>query len=161
MVPNQVTQVFSVRYRDQIRASILEKARTDSRLVSAAAIGASAEGGDRWSDLDLGFGVAKEAAVEAVLSDWTEALTSQFNAAVLFDLPFLSSIYRVFLLPGALQADLSFTPETDFGALGPRFHLLFGEAVERVRPSPPSPEHLFGLGVHHAVRAHVCIERGR
>jgi hypothetical protein len=36
------------------------------------------------------------------------------HAAVhLFDLPFLSSLYRVFLLPGSLQVDLSFTPAAD------------------------------------------------
>jgi hypothetical protein len=60
-----------------------------------------------------------------------------------------------------LQIDLSFTPAAEFGARGPRFRLLFGEAVERPFTAPPSPESVFGLGVHHAVRARICIERGR
>lgn len=140
---------------------MLEHAREDSRLVAAAAIGASAGGGDRWSDLDLTFGVADGVPVDEVLRDWTETVVSEFDADVLFDLPAHSTIYRVFLLPGTLQVDLSFTPAAEFGALGPKFHLLFGEAVQRSPIPPPAPDHLFGLAVHHIVRARICIERGR
>jgi hypothetical protein len=39
--------------------------------------------------------------------------------------------------------------------------LLFGEAVSRPAPPSPSARHLFGLGVHHAVRARFCLERNR
>jgi hypothetical protein len=153
--------MFSVEERERIRELLVEKARSDVRLVAAAAVGGSAGDGDRWSDLDLSFGVADEVPVETVLTDWTQDVVGQFHAAVLFDLPFLSTIYRVFLLPGKLQVDLSFTPAAEFGALGPRFQLLFGEAVERSTVPPRSPEHTFGLAVHHAVRGHTCIERGR
>ena len=86
---------------------------------------------------------------------------AEFDAVVLFDLPFQSTIYRVFLLPGALQVDLSFTSEDEFGARSPRFRLLFGHAVECPASPPPSPERLFGLGVHYVTHAHGCIERGR
>jgi hypothetical protein len=79
----------------------------------------------------------------------------------LFDLTVMSSLYRVFLLRTSLQVDLSFTPERDFGALGPSFRLLFGRAVDRSPLQPPSERHLFGVGVHHAVRARFCIERDR
>ncbi|MGI8857651.1 MAG: nucleotidyltransferase domain-containing protein [Thermomicrobiales bacterium] len=153
--------MFSVEDRERIRELITEKAQMDSRLVAAAAVGGSAAQGDRWSDLDLTFGVADEVPVEAVLTDWTRDLLAGFDAAVLFDLPVGSTIYRVFLLPGNLQVDLSFTPAAEFGARGPRFSLLFGTAVERPFAPPPSPEHIFGLGVHHAVRGHICIQRGR
>jgi len=153
--------MFSVQERERVRELLTEKARSDSRLVAAATIGGSASGGDRWSDLDLTFGVADGTPVEAVLMDWTQALLADFDAVVLFDLPVLSTIYRVFLLPGNLQVDLSFTPAAKFGARGPRFQLLFGEAVEHPFAPPPSPEHIFGLGVHHAVRGHICIQRGR
>jgi hypothetical protein len=153
--------MFSVEDREHVRESLLEKARLDSRLVAAAAVGGSASRGDRWSDLDLTFGVADGVPVEAVLTEWTQALLAEFDAEVLFDLPVGPTIYRVFLLPGILQVDLSFTPAAAFGARGPRFHLLFGTAVERPFAPPPSPEHLFGLGVHHAVRGHICIQRGR
>jgi hypothetical protein len=88
-------------------------------------------------------------------------MTDEFGAAVLFDLPRESSIYRVFLLPGMLQVDLSFTPASDFGSRGPRFQLLFGEAVQHAAAPPEPSAHLFGLAVHHLVRAAICIERER
>jgi hypothetical protein len=153
--------VFGVDDRERVRERLIERARSDARVVAAAAVGASAVGGDRWSDLDLTFGVANGTSVEAVLADWTRTVVAEFEAAVLFDLPVDSTIYRVFLLPGALQVDLSFTPASEFGARGPRFRLLFGEAVERPWAQPPSSEHLFGYAAHHVVRAHFCIERGR
>jgi hypothetical protein len=158
---DKIRTMFNIEDREQIRELLIEKAWLDSRLVAAAAVGGSAGQGDRWSDLDLTFGVADGTPVEAVLLDWTQALLTDFGAAVLFDLPFLSTIYRVFLLPGTLQVDLSFTPAAEFGPLGPRFQLLFGKAVERPFPSPSSAEYIFGFGVHHAVRGHICIERGR
>jgi hypothetical protein len=153
--------VFTVEERDRVRGRLLEMAEQDARIVAGAEIGALARGGDRWSDLDLTFGVADGGNVEAVLADWTMEVGREFEAVHLFDLPHRTSIYRVFLLPGNLQVDLSFTPEHDFGALGPSFTLLFGDAVEREPVPPPSPQHLFGLGAHHAVRARICIERGR
>ena len=137
-------------------------ARADSRIESAAAVGGSAQGdADRWSDLDLTFGLAAGAGIDSVLTDWTRDLREEFDAVTLFDLPFRSSMYRVFLLPGSLQVDLSFTPGLEFGATGPRFALLFGQAVEKEWPRPDSAQHLFGLAVHHAVRARYAIERGR
>ncbi|HEY7032656.1 MAG TPA: hypothetical protein VH482_15040, partial [Thermomicrobiales bacterium] len=129
--------MFRVEDRERVREVVVEKARRDPRVVAAAAVGSSASGGDRWSDLDLTFGVADGVPVEAVLADWTRAVVDQFEAAVLFDLPVGSTIYRVFLLPGALQVDLSFGPAAEFGARGPRFRLLFGEAVEKPWAAPP------------------------
>jgi hypothetical protein len=67
----------------------------------------------------------------------------------------------VFLLPGCLQFDLSFTPASKFGATGPKFQLLFGNAVEKPYAQPPSTQELFGYAVHHALRARFCIERAR
>ncbi len=153
--------MFATEDRERIRELLVEKARSDPRVVAAAAVGSSASDGDRWSDLDLTFGVADGVAVEAVLADWTQTLVADFDAVVLFDLPVLATIYRVFLLPGVLQVDLSFTPAAEFGALGPRFRLLFGEAVERPWGSPPSSAQMVRLGVHHAIRGHICIERER
>ena len=154
--------MFSVADRDRVHDRVLEMAAADPRVVAAAVVGGLAEGGgDRWSDLDLTFAVADEIPVSAVLDDWTRALAEELDAAHLFDLAAGASLYRVFLLPGCLQVDLSFTPAAAFGARGPRFRLLFGEAVDLPLPSPASADELFGLGVHHAVRARFCIERGR
>jgi hypothetical protein len=154
--------MFTVEKRDRVRDHLLAMAQGDPRVVAGAMVGALANGGgDRWSDLDLTFGLADRVSASDVLTDWTAELSARFSAVHLFDLPFLSSIYRVFLLPGILQVDLSFTPGSEFGALGPRFELLFGTAVERGPVPRASAHHLFGLGAHHAVRARFSIERGR
>jgi hypothetical protein len=107
------------------------------------------------------FGVAEGFALADVLDDWTRTVVHDFDGIHLFDLPHGSAIYRVFLLPGCLEVDLSFAPAADFGPMGPRFELLFGSAVERAQaPTPPMSE-IIGLAVHHLVRARYAIERGR
>lgn len=145
-----------------MRERVLELARADRRVVAGAVIGSLAHGaGDRWSDLDLGFGLASGVAPADVLGDWTRTLEREFAALHLFDLPSRSTVYRVFLFPGYLQVDLSATPASEFGAAGPRFELLFGNAGDQPHAERPSARDLFGLGVHHAVRARICIERDR
>ncbi len=156
--------MFSVEERDRVRDGILEMAQADPRVVAGAMIGSLAVGiGDRWSDLDLGFGLAEGVSPAEVLADWTPRLERERDAVHLFDLPSLSSLYRVFLFPGNLQVDLSLTPASEFGARGPKFKVLFGSALERAPgwEAPPSAHYLFGLGAHHAVRARFCIERER
>lgn len=154
--------------RERVRERLLGRAQADTRVVAGAVVGAEASGSaDRWSDIDLTFGVIEGARVDEVLADWTKGLAAELDAVDLFDVHVGSTVYRVFLLPGNLQVDLSFTLEAEFGALGPHFRLLFGTAVQRpaeqaaAAPQPDSARHLFGLGVHHAVRARFCIERGR
>lgn len=154
--------MFTVEERDRTRGRILGMARADRRIVAGAAIGSAVHGmGDRWSDLDLGFSVGEGASVADILADWTPRLEREWGAVHLFDLQAGAATYRVFLFPGALQVDLSFAPAAQFGSRGPKFQLLFGTAVEHPRPEPPSVRHLFGLGVHHAVRARFCLARGR
>jgi hypothetical protein len=151
--------VFTVEFRDRVREHVLTRAEADPRIVAAAAVGSLAAEGDRWSDLDLTFGV--EGPVEEVIEDWTREMVAEFDAAVLFDLPLGDAIYRVFLLPGCLQVDLSFAPPHEFGARGPKFALLFGEAAEVPQTPQPDAREVFGFAAHHAVRAHFCIERGK
>lgn len=67
----------------------------------------------------------------------------------------------MFLLPGCLQFDISFTPASEFLARGPKFRMLFGSSAEKQHVRPPSAHELFGYAVHHAVRARFCIERRR
>lgn len=153
--------MFSPEFRERIRATLVDNAKSDPDIVAAAFVGSSAVGGDQWSDLDLTFGVSQETTVAEVLGRWTRAMVEEFGAVVLFDVSVQNTIYRVFLLPGALQVDLSFAPEAEFGARGPRFQLIFGSAIERARPAPFAPQQTFGMAIHHIVRAHVCIERGR
>ncbi len=154
--------MFSVDERNRVRDRVLALADADPRIAAGAAVGGLANGGgDRWSDLDLTFGVAEGVEPVAVLDDLAAALAGEFAAAHLFDLPSGDSLYRVLLVPGCLQVDLSCTPAARFGAAGPAWELLFGEDVERPLPGRPDPGELLGLGVHHAVRARFAIERGR
>src|SRR5512146_3047156 len=107
-------------------------AGSEPRVVAGAVVGSVAVTvGERGSDLDLTFAVAYDSSMYDVLDDWTRDLVAEFDAAHLFDLSSGPSIYRVFLLPGCLQFDLSFTPAPQFGATGPKFKILFGSAVER------------------------------
>src|SRR5215472_7348420 len=103
--------MFTVDDRNRTRDRVLALVATDPRIVAGAVVGSLAlREGDRWSDLDLTFAVAESSPVLEVLRDWTRILADEFRAVVLFDLPAGASIYRVFLLPGCLQFDLSFTP---------------------------------------------------
>lgn len=154
--------MFTIQERNFVRDYVLQLAKDDSRVVAGAVVGSLALGdGDRWSDLDLTFSVAEKVSIYAVLEDWTNRLIERFQATPLFDLPSGASIYRVFLLPGCLQFDLSFTPASQFGANGPTFKLLFGTSVEKPFPKPPEARERFGYAVHHALRARFCIERER
>ena len=156
-------EIFRVTDRERVHDRVLRLATSDERVVAGAVVGSLAldDAGDRWSDLDLTFAVADDQSMFGVLEDWTRLLAVEFDAVQLFDLPVGASIYRVFLLPGCLQFDLSFTPASQFGALGPQFKLLFGRAVDKSPPPPPSARMLFGYAVHHALRGRFCIERGR
>lgn len=125
---------------------MLALADEDERVVESRVVGSLAAGGDRYSDLDLTFAVADGVSIVEVLEDWTRVVERELAAVQLFDLPAGQSIYRVFLLPGCLQMDVSFTPAPHFD--GPR-------------PGPPDERELYGYGVHHALRARFSIERGR
>jgi len=154
--------MFSVGDRERLRDRVLQLAGSDARVVAGAAVGSLALGeGDRWSDLDLTFAVDDALSMFEILEDWTGKIVAEFEAVQLFDLPSGSSIYRVFLLPGCLQFDLSFTPAASFGASGPKFKLLFGQTAEKPHAQPTPAQELFGYAVHHALRARFCIERGR
>ncbi len=154
--------MFSVSDRNHVRERVLQMAADDKRVVAGAVVGSLAlEQGDRWSDLDLTFAVADGVPISEVLEEWTRSLVEEFTAVMLFDLSSGASIYRVFLLPGCLQFDLSITPASKFGATGPKFKLLFGSAVEKPFNQSPPAQELFGYAVHHALRARFCIERGR
>jgi hypothetical protein len=154
--------MFTADQRDRVCDQVLALAEADDRVIAAAVVGSLADApGDAYSDLDLAFGVADPDEVRSVLASFTGHLTSQHDAIHLFDLPHRTWIYRVFLLPGCLQVDLSFAPAADFGPRGPRFRLLFGSVGREEHPEPPDPRFVAGLAAHHAVRARYCIARGR
>lgn len=151
---------------------MLQLAEKDERVVAGAAVGSLAVGsGDRFSDLDLTFAIAGP--IEHILDDWTRMLTEELDAVELADLQAGPTLYRVFLLPDALQFDLSLTSAAEFRPAGARFQLLFGEtaaAASEVRhrptrslsiPTPAVAGDIFGWGVIYALHARACIERGR
>src|SRR2546426_8022702 len=166
--------MFTVEQREALRERMLRLAQEDERVVAGAVVGSLAvDGGDRFSDMDLTFGIAHHVQVADVLDDWTRTLIDQLDAVQLADLERRPTTYRVFLLPDALQLDLSMTPAAQFRPAGPRFRLLFGETVgESEVPTPPVAGDLFlptpsvagdifGWGVIYALHARACIERGR
>jgi hypothetical protein len=156
--------VYTVEQRDALREHVLQFAEEDERVVAGAAVGSLAvDGGDRFSDLDLTFGVADDVPATEVLDDWTRTLIGERDAVHLADLERGPTTYRVFLLPDLLQFDLSMTPAAQFRPAGPRFRLLFGEtaAGESEGSRPPVAGDLFGWGVIYALHARACIERGR
>lgn len=154
--------MFGTEDRDRLRQRVLEMARADQRVVAAAEVGSLAAGdGDRWSDLDLTFGVDDAVEVASVLADWTSAFVDELGAVELFDLVAGATVYRVFMFRDCLQLDVSLTPASSFGPTSPRFNLLFGEAVASRASDAPPARHYLGWAVMWARHARVCIERGR
>jgi hypothetical protein len=152
--------VFTVEERNRVRERVLELARADPRVVAGAEVGSLAlGGGDRWSDLDLSFGISDGVEPAEVLDDWTTDLAEGFDAVVLFDLVADPAVYRVFLLPDYLQLDVSVAPASRFRATSPRFKLLFGNANEPEHISLPSRDYTLGWAVLWVRHARICIER--
>ena len=150
---------FTVAERDRVRDRILALAEEDERVVAGAVVGSLAVGpGDEWSDLDLTFAVAG-AIVGDVLDDWTPRL-AELGGVVLFDLHAGATVYRVFLLPGCLQVDLSFTPASQFAPAGPNWRLLFGTAGEPAHIALRPVEEIVGYGALLA-RPRSCQHRAR
>ena len=152
--------MFTPEERAHLRSELLEYAAQDKRISGAAITGSGAnEREDRWSDIDLAFGVTKAAELPDALSHWTEYMYNQHRALHHLDVRAGAWIYRVFLLPNTLQVDLAFVPAAEFRALMPAFRLVFGSAKEAQHVPPPSPEGLIGLGWLYALHARSCIAR--
>jgi hypothetical protein len=163
--------MFTIEQRDALRELVMRLGQEDDRIVAGALVGSLAvDGGDRFSDLDLTFGVADHARVADVLEDWARTLIDRFDAVQIVELKRGPTTYRVFLLPDALQMDLSMTPAGRFRPAGPRFRLVFGQTAaggsETVTgdlfiATPTVAEDIFGWGVIYALHSRACIERGR
>ena len=163
--------MFTVQQRDALRERVLRLAQADARVVAGAAVGSLAlGGGGRFSDLDLTFAIADH----VPLTDWTRTLRDERAAVPLADLVRGPTTYRVYLLPAALQCDLSLTPAA---LLSPRRTALpaalrpdrggrgcgsdasgGGDARLAHAGGRGGP---LGWGVIYALHARACIERGR
>ena len=165
--------MFTVAQRDAFVEQMLELAEGDARVLAGAVVGSLAVGtADRFSDVDLTFGIRDGVEIGDVLEDWTRRLVDEHDAVRLVDLERGPTIYRVFLMRDLLQVDLSMTPAAAFRPAGPRFRLVFGATASGSSepaapvgglfiPTPPVASDVFGWGVIYALHARACVERGR
>jgi len=153
--------VYTIEERERLREALVSIARADARISGAAVTGSAALGTeDRWSDIDLAFGISDPAGLHDALAHWTDVMYRDHGALHHVDVPVGTAIYRVFLLPSTLQVDLAFFPAEEFGALKPSFKLVIGTSVERPPTPPTAGAHLIGWGWIYALHARRCIERG-
>lgn len=154
--------MFTPEERGFLRAELLEKAAGDPRITGAAITGSGAsEREDRWSDIDLAFGVGDFAQLGTILSDWTEFMYTSHRVMHHFDVKAGAWIYRVFLLSNTMQVDLAFVASAEFRPLAQSFRLVSGRANEAQSFPKPVREDLIGLGWLYALHARSCIARGR
>lgn len=153
--------MFTPERSEEVRRRLLDRARDDPHIVGAGLTGSSAvDEADEWSDIDLFFGVAGD--VAATVDEWSTYLYADLGALHHFELTAPTAVYRAFLLSDGLEVDLGFTPSVAFGALGPRFRLVFGDAIDRPFADPQAEvDHHVGLSWHHALHARAAIARGR
>ncbi|HZU69593.1 MAG TPA: hypothetical protein VFA09_20135 [Ktedonobacteraceae bacterium] len=154
--------MFTAEFRDYVRQRVLELAKADSRVIGGALTGSASLGtGDRWSDVDIAFGIADGNRLETVLDDWTRSLDQEFSLVNYFDLRAGKRIFRVFLLPNGLEIDISVMPPEEFGAYGPEFHVLFGTPRQVEAMPQPDASLLIGLAWLHVFHARASIERNK
>jgi hypothetical protein len=150
--------MFTPEERTQLRDALIAAARADPRLTGAALTGSAAGGAeDRWSDVDLAFGVAAEADPGRVIADWTNRMYQGCGAVHHLDVYRGDTVFRVFLLASTLQVDLAFWPAAEFGAVGPTFRLLARSSIARGRPW--QAEYMIS-GMRDQVLALACLRHG-
>ncbi len=154
--------MFTAEFRDYVRQWVVEMARADARVTGGALTGSRARGADdRWSDVDVAFGIAEGYRLETVLDDWTQMIDQEFSMVNHFDLRAGNRIFRVFLLSGGLQVDVSVMPAEEFGAYGPEFRALFGATHQQEAAAQPEAAELIGLGWLYVFHARASIERNQ
>ncbi|GAA1527263.1 nucleotidyltransferase domain-containing protein [Kribbella lupini] len=152
--------MFTPSERSALRDQLIAEARADARITGLALTGSGASGSeDEWSDIDLYLGVGTELPV--VLEEWTARMYAEHGCVAHLDLRVRRTTYRVFFLASTLQVDVAFAPASEFGALGPAFRTVFGEAVEQAPFDRPLPADLIGMGWLYALHARSSIMRGK
>lgn len=96
--------MFTPQNRESLRAGLVEAAGADERIIGAALTGSASVGHeDRWSDIDLAFGVEGE--LVPVIADWTDRMYADHGAVHHTDVVSRHTVYRVFLLENTLHVD--------------------------------------------------------
>ena len=145
-----------------MRAALIAAARADDRLTGVALTGSGSMGReDRWSDIDLAFGVSGASQIEPVVADWTSRMRAEHGAVHQLDVRRDAWLYRVFLLSNSLQVDLAFAPEAEFGPRGPTFRLLSGNAKELPHAQAQTAEELIGFAWLYALHVRSAAARGK
>jgi hypothetical protein len=154
--------MFREKDREQLLRDLLERARLDERISGGAITGsASMDELDRWSDVDLAFGVHTADQLLPALDDFSRFMRLQHDAIDTVDVRREPWVYRVFLLPSTLQVDLAFAPASHFGALAPSFRLVFGTANPQRQVPGPDEHELLGYAWLYALHVRSSIARGR
>ena len=154
--------MFTPSERGSLRSELLEAAASDPRICAAAITGsAAAEREDKWSDIDLAFGIADEGQVSTVVTEWSARMYEHHHALHHYDINFGAWIYRAFLLASTLQVDLAFVADKEFRPLGPTFRIIFGTAREEQIPPASNPATIIGLCWLQALHARSAIARGK
>jgi predicted nucleotidyltransferase len=154
--------MFTTANREALRDSLVAAAQADADVAAAALVGSGATGSeDEWSDIDLVLRVAAERQPAEVAARWTDAMYGTHGAAHHLDVVADGVLYRVFLLAGSLQVDVSFWPYERFRETQQGFQLLFGDTNPPAHLPSPEPEHLIGMAWLHALHARSAIARGR
>ncbi|HTS36414.1 MAG TPA: hypothetical protein VMH04_12120 [Candidatus Solibacter sp.] len=154
--------IFTPEEREQLRHELVSAAQHDASLSGAAHTGSAATSSlDRWSDVDLALCVKPDTSYQHVVAEWTTRLYERHHAVAHIDVMRGSTLFRVFLLENTLQVDLAFWSAADFGAIGPNFQLIFGNA-NPPRPSPPPEAHaLIGMAWLYALHVRSSLARTR
>ncbi len=154
--------IFTADERERLRDELVSAAQHDANLGGAAHTGSGASSRlDRWSDIDLALCLAPAARHEQVVAEWTERLYKDHGAVGHVDVMHGATLYRVFLLKNTLQVDISFWRAEDFGATGPNFRLIFGEANPPRPAQQPDARALIGMAWLYALHVRSSLERGR
>ena len=153
--------IFTPEEREQLRDELISAARKDPNLCGAAHTGSAATGRlDHWSDIDLALCLKPTASYEQLVAAWTERLY-QHGAVAHMDVMRGATLFRVFLLKNTLQVDIAFWRAEEFGAMGPNFRLIFGEAKPPQAAGQPNPEALIGMAWLYALHVRSSLARGR
>jgi hypothetical protein len=145
-----------------VREALIERARNDERITGAAVTGSAAAGNeDRWSDIDLAFGVGEGVDIKTVIEDWTAPMYRSHGAVHHVDVLAGNWTYRVFLLQNGLQVDVAFAPAAEFGARAATFRLVFGDLGRPAISARPSAAELIGLAWLYALHVRSSLARGK
>ncbi len=144
-----------------MREQLVSAAQNDTNLCGAAHTGSGASARlDRWSDIDLALSLKPVALHEQVVSEWTDRLYHH-TAVAHVDVMRGATLFRVFLLKNTLQVDIAFWRAEDFGAIGPNFQLIFGEAKPPRSSPTPNPQSLIGMAWLYALHVRSSLARER